>query len=184
MTALLLRLDPRYVEARVRLASLLRQRGRAQDALSQYEEALGIDPRLPEALFGSAMVLVGLGRYADARNRLEDAWQVHPGEATFVLALARLLAAAPDAGVRDGRRALTLVQALSDEDRRLDLGETMAMALAESGEYEEAAAWQRRAMAAAREAGEPDLAKRMAANLSLYEAGRPSRTPWRAEDLP
>jgi hypothetical protein len=76
------------------------------------------------------------------------------------------------------------MQALSEEQRRLDLGETMAMVLAEVGRYEAAAAWQRDAMAAARQAGHTDLVQRMAENLRLYQGNRPARTPWRGEDLP
>jgi cytochrome c-type biogenesis protein CcmH/NrfG len=130
------------------------------------------------------MTLVRLRRYESARDRLSEATRLHPGEAAFVLSLARLLAAAPDDRVRDGERATALMQALPEDQKRLDLGETMAMTLAESGRFEEAAAWQRRAIAAAREAGQADLAQRMAGNLKLYEARRPCRTPWRAEDLP
>ena len=73
---------------------------------------------------------------------------------------------------------------LSEEQRRIDLGETMAMALAEVGRHEEAASMQREAIVAARETGPPDLPERMTENLKLYEAGRPTRTPWREGELP
>jgi hypothetical protein len=57
--------------------------------------------------------------------------------------------------------------------------ETMAMALAELGEFEEALRWQREALAAADSGGHHDLAARMSDNLRLYEARRPCRTAWR-----
>jgi tetratricopeptide (TPR) repeat protein len=176
--------EPGYSEARIRLAGLLRLQGRPQEALAHYEEALAVDPRVPEALFGSAMALVRLQRYQEARDRLNAALQVHSTQPGFVHALARVLAAAPDPRVRDGRQALSLMQMLSEEQRRLDLGETMAMALAETGQYEGAVAWQREAIDAARRMGNEPLAQRMARNLTLYEAGRPCRTPWRDEDQP
>jgi hypothetical protein len=91
-----------------------------------------------------------------------------------------VLAAAPDSRVRDGRRAMAVMERLSEEQQRMDLGETMAMALAETGRYEEAAALQREAIAAA----PAEIAERMAANLTLYEAGQPSRTPWRDGEIP
>ena len=37
---------------------------------------------------------------------------------------------------------------------------------------------------APRDAGGGDLATRMAANLALYQAGKPARTPWREGELP
>jgi hypothetical protein len=110
--------------------------------------------------------------------------QVHAAQPGFTHALARVLSAAPDPQVRDGRQAMALMQALPEEQRRLDLGETMAMVLAEVGQYEEAATWQRGAIDAARRMGNERLAQRMAGNLRLYEAGRPCRTPWRDEDQP
>jgi tetratricopeptide (TPR) repeat protein len=176
--------QPGYAEARMRLAGLLRVLGEPGEALAHYEEVLATDPRLPEALFGSAMALIRLRRYQDARTRLEEARRVFPDQPGFAHALARLLAAAPEASVRDGRGALALMNALPEPLRRLDMGETMAMALAEAGQYRAAAMWQREAMAAARSAGNEALAQRMAASLRLYEAGQPCRTPWRNEDMP
>ena len=176
--------EPDHIEARVRLATLLRRNGRPQESLSHYVHALEIDPTTPEAAAGYAMALVSLQRYQEARDLLSDGVDLHPDLPEFAHALARVLAAAPDARVRDGRRAMAVMQALSEEQRRLDLGETMAMTFAELGQYEEAAAWQRNAMEAARQAGREGLAQRMAGNLRRYEVGQPCRMPWRDEDLP
>lgn len=176
--------EPRYVDAHIRLAALLRRSGRMQESLSHYTEALKIDPGTPEASAGYAMALVALRRYQEARDWLIDAVKVHSDQPEFAHALARLLAAAPDKRVRDGQQAMAVMRTLSDEQQRLDLGETMAMTLAERGRYEEAAAWQRRAITAAGQAGHPDLAQRMVGSLRLYEAKKPCRTPWRDEDLP
>jgi tetratricopeptide (TPR) repeat protein len=176
--------EPEYLEARARLAGLLRLQGRLREALAHYDHVLMVDPRVPEASFGSAMVLVRLQQYQEARERLTVARQVHLDQPGFAHALARVLAAAPEARIRDGRQALALMQSLSEEQRRLDMGETMAMVLAEVGQYEQAAAWQRDAIAAARRVGNEGLARRMTGSLQLYEAGQPCRTPWRDEDLP
>lgn len=176
--------QPDYAEARVRLAGLLTVLGKPEDALAHYEEVLAADPRVPDALFGSAMASLRLQRYQDARDRLEAARRVHADQPVFAHALARVLAAAPDARVRDGRQALAIMQALPDAQRRLDMGETMAMALAEVGQFADAAMWQREAIAAARRAGNEGLAQRMTTTLQLYEAGQPCRTPWRNEDMP
>ncbi|MCY4602283.1 MAG: tetratricopeptide repeat protein [Acidobacteria bacterium] len=172
--------DTNYAEARLRLAGILRLSGRPDDAMAQYERVAQIDPAIFEAPFGKAMVLVSQDRWPEAREELEDGMAQYPSAPAFPLALARLLAAAPDSGVRDGRRAVAVMERLSEEQQRMDLGETMAMALAEAGRYEEAAALQREAIAAA----PAELAPRMEANLALYESGRPSRTPWRDGEIP
>ena len=178
------RYDPGSAEARMRLAGLLRRSGRPDDALSQYDRISEIDPHAIEAPFGYAMVLVGLGRYREARDRLADGMTAFPEVFVFPVALARVLAAAPDDRVRDGQRAMVIMQNLPDDARLGDFGETVAMALAEVGRSEEAAAQQRQAIADANEAGLDELAQRMAENLRLYEAGQPSRTPWRDGELP
>ena len=179
-----LRHDSGYIQARVQLANVLARSGRADEALSHYERALAQDPTRLEAAFGSAMTLVRLERYAAARDRLQRGIEADPGNRMFRHALARLLASAPDGGVRDGRGAMTIVEELLADGQDLALGETAAMALAEMGLYDQAAAVQRDVMAATRRAGLTDALQRMAGNLALYEAGRPSRTPFTAAELP
>ena len=63
------------------------------------------------------------------------------------------------------------------------VAETMAMALAERGQFTQAVEWQRLAMSGATEAGHREVAQRMAANLALYERETPCRTPWRDDAL-
>ena len=176
--------DPSYVEARLRLAGILRRAGRPDDAMTQFEWIMELDPLMVEGPFGYAMVLVSQGRWAEARDRLAAGTEQFPTAPTFPLALARVLAAAPDDRVRDGRRALAVLQQLTEDQQRIDMGETMAMTLAELGRFDEAVTWQSEAIEAVREAGGDELAERMAGTLSLYEAGQPSRTPWREGELP
>ena len=170
--------QPSYVEARLALADTLRQVGRPQPALAQYKEAAAVNPRSVPAQLGYALALIDLRRYQDARAWLSDAVTRHPDQPALAHALARLLAAAPDDRVRDGRRAMEIVQELLKEDKSTDLGETMAMAFAELGDYDRAAGVQRGVMAAARDAGLQQSIRRMEENLRLYENHRPCRTLW------
>ena len=177
------RYQPTYVQARLRLGGVLRRSGRAGDALEQYEAIMRIDPRLADAPIELAITLVRLRRYAEARDRLIAGLRAFPDHPGFPRALARVLAAAPDDRVRDGRRALALADDLLRTDQSTDVGETMAMALAETGRFTEAAALQRDLIAAARSAGRSDLASTLEDNLRLYASNRPCRTPWRDEDV-
>jgi tetratricopeptide (TPR) repeat protein len=173
--------SPSYVEARQALADTLRRAGRLSDALPQYAEILSLDPTELDARYGYAMALVAQERYRDARTWLEDARQSHPEDPRFGLALARLLAAAPDAHVRDGRRALAIVDELLAGERTVELGEATAMALAEVGDFAQAAAVQRQVMEAATAAGLQVDRSRLRADLRRYESGAPSRTVWPAD---
>jgi hypothetical protein len=139
---------------------------------------------MKEAVFGYAMTLVRLRRYREARDRLGSALKSYPADPTFSYALARLLAAAPDVRIRDGVRAKALVDELLKTERSIDVGATAAMALAELGEYEEAAAVQREVIATAENAGLHDVVRHLARNLKLYEGRQPCRTPFTDDELP
>ena len=174
--------NPASPEIQLRLADALRRTGRFEASLEPYRRVIVGLGQAADARFGEAMALVRLGRHREARSRLADGARVHPDQPAFPIALARLLAASPDAGVRDGRRALALIQAVVADHKTTGVAETMAMALAEVGEFRGAVEWQQVAIDVARDAGRPDLADRMSANLALYRQGRPCRTPWRDDE--
>jgi tetratricopeptide (TPR) repeat protein len=177
-----LKAEPGYVEARLQLAHLLRRTGQFDASLAHYAEVVRTDARLPEARLGYAAALIRLRRYADARDYLADAIRAYPNELAFNNALARVLAAAPDDKVRDGHRAAALMQPVVAQVRATDILETMAMAQAELGQFTEAVRWQKDAIAAAQQTGEPGIAQRITDNLRLYESRKPCRTPWRADE--
>jgi len=179
-----LRARPGDTAARVRLAASLRRMGRAKEALPHYAEVVSMQPELSEARFGQAIALVQLRRYLEARDRLTEGMKMHPDQPLFAHGLARLLATAADDRVRDGRRAMALVQELVKQGRTLDLGATVAMAYAELGQFAQAAAVQRDLIAAAKKAGLRDVVSRLSVNLARYERGEPCRTPWTADELP
>jgi tetratricopeptide (TPR) repeat protein len=175
------RSDPSYLPARLQLANALRRRERFERALEHYAYLIDRDPRLEEARFGYAVTLVRLGRSEAARRSLADAIRLFPGQPAFVDALARVYATAPDARVRDGQAARALAQQLVSRGATLETAETMAMSLAEVGEFDEAARWQREAIAAATRRRLGGLARAMTDDLRRYERGQPSRTPWRED---
>ena len=177
--------DPDDARARVAFAGVLGRSGRPEEALAEYARVPELDPARPDAVFGVAMNLVRLERYAEAGEQLERAADDFPEQRSrFTHPLARLLAAAPDDGVRDGRRALAIVEGLAQTEQSLVLGETLAMALAEVGRYGEAATVQRDLIAAASQSGLRDTATALGANLRRYERGLPCRQPWTPDELP
>ena len=178
------RADPTYVEARVRLADALRRSGRAAESLSRYADAAALDPRAADAPLGYALALVDLHRYREARDRLQESIEQYPDRPAFVHAMVRLLAAAPDAAVRDGQAALVLMRGvLAREPRSGEIGELMAMTQAELGQFGEAVTWQRQALAAAESVARPDLVSRLTDALTRYEHRQPCRNPAFDEQL-
>jgi len=176
------RAEPAYVEARMQLADALRRSGSVKESLPHYDEIIRTNPGISQAVFGRAMALVRLDRHREARDELNRGMTSYPDQAGFAHALARLLAASPDESVRDGSRAMALVQRLLQQQHTLALAETMAMTRAELGEFDEAVRSQQEAIAMARQTGREDVAGRLRENLARYEQHQPCRTPWRADD--
>ena len=168
--------EPGDVEARLELARTLRRQGRREEALDHATRVVELDPAREDARLLAAQILVAQGRFGEARQRLEAAHAVMPEAGRIAAALAKLLAAGPDLGERDGARALDLAFAVFRATRDPRHAETVAMALAEVGRCDEAADWQQRAVDAAREAGAEALAGSLAQTLRVLE-GRPCRMP-------
>jgi tetratricopeptide (TPR) repeat protein len=175
--------NPNYLEARQALGDALSRAGRHEAALPQYAEVVRLNPRAADARLGYAMALVRVGRYREARDWLVEATRLLPDDARLRHALARVLAAAPDAAARDGQQALSLSeQLLTVIGKTTEMGETLAMAYAEAGNFNEAAAIQRGVLNAASRAGLGADVRRMSANLRLYERGQACRTPWQTNE--
>ncbi len=174
--------QPNYAEARLAYGDALRRAGRFEAALDQYAETVKVNPRSTEARFGYAMALVRLKRFREARDWLDESVRLQPDRPELAHALARILATAPDPAIRDGRRAITLVEALLKGEKTTALGATMAMTLAEVGDFDQAAAIQRGVIDAAKRAGLTDDVRRLTDDLRLYERKQPCRTPWKDDD--
>jgi tetratricopeptide (TPR) repeat protein len=177
--------EPDYVEARLLLGDMLRLTGRPKDALPHYGHVLTLDRRSSAATLGQSLALAAMGDYRQSRDRLSEANKLHPAHADLSQALARILAAAPDAAVRDGRRAVAIMQDVVRQQPGPEQSEAMAMAYAEAGDFGQAVAWQRKAVEAAEAARrDPLVRNEMQQNVILFERGEPSRTPWRPGTMP
>jgi tetratricopeptide (TPR) repeat protein len=178
-----IRVEPSYVEPRLQLAHLLRRVGQAAASVPHYRQVLELDPRIADARFGYAMALVDEGRFADARDQLMQGMQMFPDRSGFVLALARILSAAPDSAVRDGQRALSLVQALPPAAQQtLDFAMVTAMALAESGRFDDAASLQQQVVDQLPSTVDSQMRQQLTQSLRSYQQRQPLRRPWLAAE--
>jgi len=175
-------LKPDFAAAQRLLADAQRLAGRFEAALASYQTWHERAPANPAARLGRALLATRLGRYAEARAWLSEDAADFPHQPAFIQALARILAAAPASELRDGLRAVELVQPLIQRGGvDAPLAETAAMALAEAGRFDLAIQWQERAIELARQAGQADEAQAMQPALAAYRAKKPSREPWRPD---
>ena len=124
---------PKDADAQRALGDALAALGRPADALTRYRAAIAAADLDEAARFGEVVTLLRLGRYGEARDRLEQAHQVMPEQGRLTHMLARLLAADPDLGRRDGERAVELATAVFNAQPDVAHGRTLALALAEAG---------------------------------------------------
>ncbi len=174
--------DPGANMAYLNLAGALLRNGDAAEAADVYDALRTLDPSNAPARLGRAFALIRAGRHVEAKARLEEDMLARPGEAAFPHVLARLLAASPDASVRDGRRATELIRQVSESLQNGQVAETTAMVLAEVGVFDSAARYQEIAIRLADEAGMTALAAELRATLAQYSRGQPSRVPFRPND--
>ena len=177
-------LDPGFENAHFNAANLLMRLGNMAQAERHYGRVNELNPSHAFARFMQAMTLVKLGRYREARTLLESSHQALPDDVDITHALARLLAASPQSTAGDGRQALKLLEGVfkSQNEVAFEHIETLAMALAMSGQFHRALQVQQGMMDEVRQAGRADLAALLEENLMRYRSGQPCRTPWRDDD--
>ena len=164
---------------RFQLAEALRLNGLVNDALLHYRQAAELEPPGEMARFREAQILANQGRYAEARTRLEEGYELAPRSSLLALTLARLLASAPDLSLRDGQRALEILNTAPIR-RSLRSYETIAMAYAETDNCAQAVEWQSQAWEAALEANDQSLAEELEKAVAHYRDSRPCRYPTKA----
>ena len=177
-------LDPGFENAHFNTANLLMRLGNMAQAEQHYRKVNELNPSHSFARFMQALTLVKLGRYQAARTLLEASHQALPEEIDITHALARLLAASPQSTVGDGRRALQLLQGVfkSQNEVAFEHVETLAMALAATGQYQRALQVQQGMIDEVKQAGRADLVALLKENLIRYQRGQACRMPWRADD--
>ena len=161
--------DPALHDAHFQAATVLGRQRRYEQAAAAYRQLIELDAGHELARLGEATALVLLGLEAEAVASLSEGVLVLPASLAITHTLARLLASASDRSVRDGPRAVELATQAVTAVSSLEHAETLAMALAQDGRYDEAAQLQRRLIAEADTRGDTRVLARLRLHLELYE---------------
>jgi tetratricopeptide (TPR) repeat protein len=173
--------DPNNIQATVYLADAIMRTGSSLDAARWYRQALSKEPRSTRIALSLAFALIKAADHVEARKVLETALSLQP-EAELINALARLLATTPASEVRDGARALMMAKSLFEKNSSLEVGQTYAMALAETGNFAKAAEIQQDIITSYERSGIPVDKSFLAQNLTAYRRSQSVREGWSAED--
>ena len=152
-------------------ATLLAQLGRYRDAVPYFGRLIAADPGNPQSWIGGTTALILAGEYARAKIALEQALTAFPDNLNLLDILARHLAACPDHSVRDGKVALQLAQRLAEKVPTAESHETLAMAYAQAGQFDQAVTEQQELIQRFADNAEAADVQRWRANLDRYQGG-------------
>jgi tetratricopeptide (TPR) repeat protein len=170
---------PYDAEARLLMARALVATGDDWASLEHFRQAAEIDPANVSAVTGGAAALVRLELFVRAESVLTAGHKRIPDSGDIAFALARLLAACPEAEVRDGERALGLARNVFAARPTPRHAQLIAQALAELDRCVEAAEWQQKVVGSAVEEGAAEFLESLEADLARYRRGPPCRVPAR-----
>jgi tetratricopeptide (TPR) repeat protein len=167
-------LDPTAADARYKLAVLLDRRGDRAAAAELRAAAFRAAPRVARLHVQQGLAAERRGAWAEAAARYREVLAVLPDDRLAGTLLARLLAAAPEAPLRDGREAASLAQRAVATSGGRDAAAlaALAAAYAEVGRFPEAYVT---AVRAAKDAPNAEARREYQAEGELYRAHRPLR---------
>lgn len=175
-----LALNPHQPRLRIELGTALAQAGRNEEAMEEIKNGAATikdEMQRSKVLTTAARFLVEGGNYGSATEVYQMALSATPQSTSAKCGLAWILATAPDASDRDGRRAVRLAQEVVESEPRAIHLETLAAALAETGNFSGAAALAQQAITAAQAERQPALAEKITERMRAYSAGKPLRMP-------
>ena len=167
--------NPASAKAHLNLGNGLQLLNRRQEAEAELAKAVELGPDDANARLSLAALRIQMGNFAAAKADLEAGLALQADQPALMNTLARLLATAPDASLRDGRRALELAQRSLGLESRIETAETVGMALAEMGQFEQAIRWQSSLAQQAQQRNDRQVLARLVATLRQYEKRQPIR---------
>lgn len=176
----ILRLEPTNIEKGHLLATELAKQGRNSEAADTLDALLLHAPCDDRIRSQQKLLLHGLGRYEELVAKLADGAAQCPDSLVNLNNYAWTLATLPSDELRDGAKAVRIIRsAISKlEESNPAYLDTLAAALAETGDFDAAVRTQSEVLQLLRAAGAPDrVLEEPRQHLEAYRAHRPIRDP-------
>ena len=168
-------LAPNQGMLQINRANILLRAGRPESALAAANKAVVMMPYHPAALNGLASAYAANGQWANARDVFIKLLKQSPNNVGNIQRLAWLLATCPDPNVRDGQQALSLAkQFLQMTGPENPIAwDTLAAALAQNGQYDQAVKAIDQGIAKLKAAGREQLVESYTQRRKSYEHDKP-----------
>lgn len=176
---LALQFGSRDASAHYNLANALLATGNVDEAISQFREALTLTPDDPDVHTNLARALVATDDLAGGVTHYRRALDLNPQIPLALVGLSWLRAAAPEAALRSSSEALSLAQqavALVG-DNHPEVLDTLSVAYAAVGRFDDALSTARRAADAARGTAFERQVPAIEGRVRLFLTFRPYRMP-------
>jgi len=170
--------EPQLVEPRMLLANAQMRAGEYALAGDNYAQIAHQLPGSVEVMYLLGMAWLGSGQCQWADPVLLRAAKMAPEDRQIATALARAYATCPTATDEQKKQALTAARAMYDEHPDMDTCETLAMASAANGEFEEAVDAQAQAIFEALKSQSKVRLPWLQENMQRYQEEKPAEAPW------
>ncbi len=170
-----IQLNPDYLPGYWGRGQAYRDKGDLDHALSDAQRTIGLIVYDGTDLASRGSAYEFLGDYKLALQDFQAALQHFAPDEAILSNFAWLLATCPDDSIRDGKKALALAQKACELTKWRDWQklDALAAAAAETGDFNKAIDYQKRALAM--NEGTPKARQEMKERLSLYEQHKPFR---------
>ena len=172
-----IRFKPDLAEARSALGVLWARQGKLAEAVAQFGEVVRLRPEDPDAHLRLGLALSSQQKTEAAVAEFRETLKLRSETPAALAALATVLATHPNIKFRNGREAVELARKanqLSGQQNPLHL-DALAAALAETGDFVEAANTESQALRLAAASAPKEVVAEMQKRLVLYQSGRPFR---------
>jgi tetratricopeptide (TPR) repeat protein len=172
-----LELNPNDPDTHKRMGITLLAAGKTKEAIVHFNESLRIKANQAEVYVNLGKANSQLGKYESAIQNWTRALELKPDSVDALNNIAWLLATFSEVTPENANKAIELSRHACELTGYNDpeFLDTLAVAYAAAGRFEEAKATAEKALSAARAAGREDLVGEIEKRKKLYEAGQPYR---------
>ncbi len=172
--------DPEDGEVWLMIGNLDSHLGDDEHALEAYRAARKYSPTLAMGYVGIALSLMRLERHEEALEIARVGMEAAPDNRALRVIAARVMAGSPDERLHDPDTALSLMRQSVRGGLALNEAETIAMAFARQGRFDQAVSWQQAALAGA--VATNPARPQIEARLQYYRNGQNPPVPWTTRD--
>jgi protein O-mannosyl-transferase len=170
-------LEPNNPDIHNKMGMALLSTGRGGEAITHFKYVLQTNTIPAEAYANLGSAYIQMDNYESAIENLTKAIELKPNNIGALNNLAWALVTVNDISKRDANRAIEYARRACEltGDKEAGLLDTLAVAYAAGGRFEEAKATAEKALSIAKSSGRKDLASEIEKRIKLYEAGQPYR---------